>query len=125
MLKKRLVIWRNSFLFYQIDVFEYWILFNQEFRCYIFKKVIFRLCVILSRKSISLLTNIEIKINSFPLFIIYIYIFPTIEEQKAAGNTQWVKSIRKNFGPISKMVEESGKIFGKTLSEQLDILLKK
>jgi len=33
----------------------------------------YRLWIILSGKSISLSTNIEIKINSFPLFIIYIY----------------------------------------------------
>jgi hypothetical protein len=29
-----------------------------------------------------------------------------LEEQKAAGNTQWIKGIKKNFDPISKMIEE-------------------
>ncbi|CAG8793302.1 43654_t:CDS:2, partial [Gigaspora margarita] len=29
-----------------------------------------------------------------------------LEEQKAVGNSQWVRNIKKNFGPISRMVEE-------------------
>jgi hypothetical protein len=32
-----------------------------------------------------------------------------LQEQKSTGNLQWVNSVRKNFEPIIKMVEETEK----------------
>ena len=29
-----------------------------------------------------------------------------LEEQKATGNTRWIKNVKKNFIPIIEMVEE-------------------
>ncbi|CAG8838016.1 15279_t:CDS:1, partial [Racocetra persica] len=29
-----------------------------------------------------------------------------LEEQKTAGNSRWVKNIKKNFTPINKMIED-------------------